>query len=220
MMKKYLILIPVVMLATFSCTKESWGGYNPDAEFIFVEKVADVCILRPVALIGYLDTLYSDTSLTFKDGSSFILNYNNGDRIGPLTMTLSADNDTVWTYCDESFTVARNDGRWAVRRNEKHLNTEFTFDYSMEAEPVDDNLDGIRDGWKIRLEGRRLEDGDYYMTYRTMDDYLVFPTPGAHYSEAVMDGNLRIEFWRKDEYKDYIQATYSKSGSQSYETSL
>ena len=90
----------------------------------------------------------------------------------------------------------------------------------MEAEPVDDNLDGIRDGWKIRLEGRRLEDGDYYMTYRTMDDYLVFPTPGAHYSEAVMDGNLRIEFWRKDEYKDYIQATYSKSGSQSYETSL
>ena len=90
----------------------------------------------------------------------------------------------------------------------------------MEAEPVDDNLDGIRDGWKIRLEGRRLEDGDYYMTYRTMDDYLVFPTPRAHYSEAVMDGNLRIEFWRKDEYKDYIQATYSKSGSQSYETSL
>ena len=170
MMKKYLILIPVVMLATFSCTKESWGGYNPDAEFIFVEKVADVCILRPVALIGYLDTLYSDTSLTFKDGSSFILNYNNGDRIGPLTMTLSADKDTVWTYCDESFTVARNDGRWAVRRNEKHLNTEFTFDYSMEAEPVDDNLDGIRDGWKIRLEGRRLEDGDYYMTYRTMDE--------------------------------------------------
>ena len=208
------------MLATFSCTKESWGGYNPDAEFIFVEKVADVCILRPVALIGYLDTLYSDTSLTFKDGSSFILNYNNGDRIGPLTMTLSADKDTVWTYCDESFTVARNDGRWAVRRNEKHLNTEFTFDNSMEAEPVDDNLDGIRDGWKIRLEGRRLEDGDYYMTYRTMDDYLVFPTPGAHYSEAVMDGNLRIEFWCKDEYKDYIQATYSKSGSQSYETSL
>ena len=58
MMKKYLILIPVVMLATFSCTKESWGGYNPDAEFIFVEKVADVCILRPVALISYLDTLY------------------------------------------------------------------------------------------------------------------------------------------------------------------
>ena len=220
MMKKYLILIPVVMLATFSCTKESWGGYNPDAEFIFVEKVADVCILRPVALISYLDTLYSDTSLTFKDGSSFILNYNNGDRIGPLTMTLSADKDTVWTYCDESFTVARNDGRWAVRRNEKHLNTVFTFDYSMEAEPVDDNLDGIRDGWKIRLEGRRLEDGDYYMTYRTMDDYLVFPTPGAHYSEAVMDGNLRIEFWRKDEYKDYIQTTYSKSGSQSYETSL
>ena len=219
-MKKYLILIPVVMLATFSCTKESWGGYNPDAEFIFVEKVADVCILRPVALISYLDTLYSDTSLTFKDGSSFILNYNNGDRIGPLTMTLSADKDTVWTYCDESFTVARNDGRWAVRRNEKHLNTVFTFDYSMEAEPVDDNLDGIRDGWKIRLEGRRLEDGDYYMTYRTMDDYLVFPTPGAHYSEAVMDGNLRIEFWRKDEYKDYIQTTYSKSGSQSYETSL
>ena len=208
------------MLATFSCTKESWGGYNPDAEFIFVEKVADVCILRPVALISYLDTLYSDTSLTFKDGSSFILNYNNGDRIGPLTMTLSADKDTVWTYCDESFTVARNDGRWAVRRNEKHLNTVFTFDYSMEAEPVDDNLDGIRDGWKIRLEGRRLEDGDYYMTYRTMDDYLVFPTPGAHYSEAVMDGNLRIEFWCKDEYKDYIQATYSKSGSQSYETSL
>ena len=162
------------MLATFSCTKESWGGYNPDAEFIFVEKVADVCILRPVALISYLDTLYSDTSLTFKDGSSFILNYNNGDRIGPLTMTLSADKDTVWTYCDESFTVARNDGRWAVRRNEKHLNTVFTFDYSMEAEPVDDNLDGIRDGWKIRLEGRRLEDGDYYMTYRTMDDYLYF----------------------------------------------
>ena len=220
MMKKYLILIPVVMLATFSCTKESWGGYNPDAEFIFVEKVADVCILRPVALISYLDTLYSDTSLTFKDGSSFILNYNNGDRIGPLTMTLSADKDTVWTYCDESFTVARNDGRWAVRRNEKHLNTVFTFDYSMEAEPVDDNLDGIRDGWKIRLEGRRLEDGDYYMTYRTMDDYLVFPTPGAHYSEAVMDGNLRIEFWRKDEYKDYILATYTRSGSQSYETSL
>ncbi|MGN1233294.1 MAG: hypothetical protein ACI4UJ_07600 [Candidatus Cryptobacteroides sp.] len=217
-MKKLMILMAI--LAIFSCTRESWGGYNPDAEFMFVEKVADVCILRPVALIGYLDTLYSDTSLTFKDGSSFILNYSNGDRIGPLTMKVMPDKDTVWTYCDENYIVSRNSGKWSISRNEEQPYTEFTYDYALNAEPVDENLDGIRDGWKIGLEGRRLENGDYYMTYRTMDDFLVFPTSGAHYSEAVMEGNLRIEFWRKDEYKDYIQATYTKSGSQSYETSL
>ncbi|MGM9790078.1 MAG: hypothetical protein ACI3Y9_07195, partial [Candidatus Cryptobacteroides sp.] len=107
MMKKFLILISAASLALFSCTRESWGGYNPDAEFMFVEKVADICIFRPVAMICYLDTLYSDSSLSFKDGSSFILNYSNGDRIGPLAMSITADRDTVWTYCDESYIVAR-----------------------------------------------------------------------------------------------------------------
>ena len=219
-MKKFLILISAASLALFSCTKESWGGYNPDAEFMFVEKVADICILRPVAMICYLDTLYSDSSLSFNDGSSFILNYSNGDRIGPLEMSITADRDTVWTYCDESYIVARNEGQWSVRRNEKQPYTVFTYDYALNAEPLDEDGDGIRDAWRIGLEGRRLEDGDYYMTYRTGEEFIVYPIPGAHYSEAVMDGSLRIEFWYRNQYKDYISATYTKSGTQSYETSL
>ncbi|MGM9768537.1 MAG: hypothetical protein ACI3Z0_08755 [Candidatus Cryptobacteroides sp.] len=220
MMKKLLILISAALLSLFSCTKEGWGGYHPAAEFMFVEKVADICIFRPVAMIGYLDTLYSDTSLTFKDGSSFILNYSNGDRIGPLTMSISAGRDTVWTYCDESYIVARNEDQWSVRRNEKQPYTVFTYDYALNAEPVDENGDGIRDGWKIVLDGRRLEDGSYYMTYSTMDDFIVYPDPGAHYSEAVMEGNLRIDFWHRDQFKDYISVSYTKSGTQSYETSF
>lgn len=220
MMKKFLILISAASLALFSCTKESWGGYNPEPEFMYVEKVADICILRPVAMIGYLDTLYSDTSLTFKDGSSFILNSSNGSRIGPLTMSITAARDTVWTYCDESYIVARHENQWSVRRNEEQPYTVFTYDYSLNAEPVDENGDGIREGWKIDLEGRRLEDGSYYMTYRTGDDFIVYPSPAAHYSEAVMEGILRIEFWHRDQFKDYISMSYTKSGTQSYETSF
>lgn len=220
-----IIAAVTVLSAMISCTAfyndDIFAGYD-DTGFEYLRYNDDIvrnCLVRPMILRGYVESLYGLENVKPADGTSYVFTDNSGQKIGPMKCSISG-NDTTWTYLDYNFIVNRSanpDYEWTVSRNDEESFSQFNqfrYDFVLKVSGVEDN--GLA---RVSLEGARYENSAYHLEYSTEGEFLMEPAI-TNENACTKNGILLLEFYKGDKKLDWLRTAFMPDGSSQFESTF
>ena len=239
--RSLLVAILIVPLMAFECHDycDSWKSHidRGGADGLYAQEVKNRCVMRAVRSLDAVRYFYMNSGWPFRTGDyTFDAN---GEKFGPVKCVASPD-DTTFTFMDCIIRhISGSPETWQVDFSGCVGTEGFHYDFSMDAEHTEEVIpddpaepdgsgsefydrvwinEGVCNLWKVNFSGKKTEDSDYQMEFRSDGQALagwVYADDryGRLQTRIAMDGAVDITFFKGESILDRYRFVYSPNNT-------